>query len=85
MHRTTIMLPMGLKQRARGLAHRMGVSLSELIRESLEATLRGEAGEVRENDPLYGDRAVHEGPVPVDLAEAHDDYLYGPERGKPSP
>jgi hypothetical protein len=70
------MLPLALKRRATSLARQMGVSLSELIRESLEATLRGYQGEVRE-DSLYGDAAVHRGAAPDDLSEDHDLYLYG--------
>ena len=78
MHRTTIMLPLNLKRRARGLAQRMGVSLSELIRESLEATLRGDRGDLGE-DPLYDDE-IYDGPAPADLSSDHDTYLYGDER-----
>lgn len=70
------MLPMDLKRRAQTLARRMGISLGELIREALEATLRGDAGEVRE-DSLYGDDAVFEGEVMSDLSDRHDRYLYG--------
>ena len=79
MHRTTIMLPLNLKRRARGLAQRMGVSLSELIRESLEATLRGDRGD-RGEDPLYHDDEVYDGPAPADLSSDHDLYLYGEDR-----
>ena len=78
MHRTTIMLPLNLKRRARSLAQRMGVSLSELIRESLEATLRGDRGDLGE-DPLYDDE-VYDGPAPEDLSSDHDIYLYGDDR-----
>ena len=72
------MLPLNLKRRARGLAQRMGVSLSELIRESLEATLRGDRGDLGE-DPLYDDE-VYDGPAPADLSSDHDIYLYGEDR-----
>jgi len=75
MFRTTIMLPMDLKRRSQALAQRMGVSLGELIREALEATLRGDAGEVRE-DALFGDTATYDGPLAADVSERHDDYLY---------
>ena len=78
MHRTTIMLPLNLKRRARGLAQRMGVSLSELIRESLEATLRGDRGDLGQ-DPLFDDE-IYDGPAPMDLSCDHDIYLYGDER-----
>lgn len=72
------MLPIDLKRRAQGLARRMGVSLGELIRDALEATLRGDAGEIRE-DPLYGDDAVYKGAAPPDLTDRHDRYLYDGE------
>ena len=70
------MLPLDLKRRAQSLAGRMGVSLGELIRGSLEATLRGNAGEVRE-DSLFADDAVYDGPLAGDISARHDAYLYG--------
>ena len=75
------MLPLDLKERASSLASRLGLSLGELIRQSLEAALRGNAGEVRD-DPLFSDRAVYDGPAPANLSTDHDDFLYG-ERGGP--
>lgn len=69
------MLPAPLKQRAQVLARRLGISFGELVRNSLEATVRGHGGEVRE-DPLYGDDAVYRGDAPTDLADRHDEYLY---------
>ena len=70
------MLPIDLKHRAQGLARRMGISLGELIREALEATLSGDSGEVRE-DAFYADNDVYAGRAPSDLAESHDRHLYG--------
>lgn len=70
------MLPVDLKQRASTLATRLGVSLGELIRQSLEGALRGNAGEIRE-DPLFLDQAIYRGPVPANLSADHDDFLYG--------
>ena len=75
MLRTTIMLPMDLKRRAQTLAQRMGISLGELIRESLQATLRGDAGEVRE-DTLFGDGAIYDGPISREFSDKHDHFLY---------
>ena len=75
------MLPIDLKQRATSLASRLGVSLGELIRQSLEAALRGNAGEVHE-DPLFADRAVYKGPVPPNTSADHDELLYGPITGR---
>ena len=71
------MLPVDLKQRASTLASRLGISLGELIRQSLEAALRGNAGEVRE-DSFFQDREVYDGPVPANVSTDHDDFLYGP-------
>jgi hypothetical protein len=73
------MLPVDLKQRASSLAERLGISLGELIRRSLEGALRGNAGEVRE-DPFFEDRAVYAGPAPPNLSADHDDFLYGEDR-----
>ena len=83
VQRTTIMLPVDLKQRASNLATRLGLSLGELIRQSLEAALRGNVGEVHE-DPLFTDKAVYRGPVPANLSVDHDDFLYGetPKRAR---
>ncbi len=76
------MLPLNLRRRARSLAQRMGVSLSALIRESLEASLRGDRGDLAE-DPLYDDE-IYDGPAPDDLSSDHDAYLYGADRDEPS-
>ena len=75
MLRTTIMIPMNLKRRAQTLARRMGISLGELIRESLQATLRGDAGEVHE-DTLFADDAIYDGPISREFSEKHDQFLY---------
>jgi hypothetical protein len=81
MQRTTIMLPIDLKERASSLATRLGLSLGELIRQSLEAALRGDAGEIRD-DPLFADRAAYDGPAPSNLSVDHDDFLYGRRRDR---
>jgi len=78
MTRTTIMLPEDLKLRAQETARDLGISLAELIRETLERRLEGVPGD---DDPLFKDVPVYEGPVPADLSEQHDRYLYG-ERGE---
>lgn len=75
MTRTTIMLPEDLKHRAQETARRLGVSLGELIRESLESRLDGRGS--RDEDPLFQDIPVYRGEVPDDLSEEHDRYLYG--------
>lgn len=74
MYRTTVMLPEELKTQAFTLAREMGVSLGELIRESLRNTVRAKKG-VR--DSLISDRAVSYRKGPKDIAANHDDYLAG--------
>ena len=76
MTRTTIMLPQDLKARAIHLASEMGISLGQLIRESLENMLDVSRA-VEHEDPLFSDTAVFEGPCPLDLSKDHDRYLYG--------
>lgn len=76
MHRTTIMLPHALKLDAQRLAQKRGVSLGDLVRESLASFLEG-AREAQGRDPLFADEAVWEGEMPDDLSENHDSYLYG--------
>jgi hypothetical protein len=74
MKRTTIMLPEELRRRAISSARQRGVSLGELIRESLDAAMPAvgyEAGP----DPLYAD-VVFDGPAPRDLSTRHDEHLY---------
>lgn len=73
MHRTTIMLPPELHQRAAKVAAARGLSLGELIRKLLEAETRVAA----EEDPLFLDSRTFAGPS--ELAARHDDELYGAE------
>ena len=70
------MLPEPLKARAMRRARRLGISLGEFIRRSMQSMLDGAAG-APEQDPLVADDAVFEGPVPSDLSVAHDRHLYG--------
>ena len=81
MHRTTIMLPRELKERAVREAQARGVSLGELIREALTALMRGDR-EISAADPLIADSAVYDGPIPANSAERHDDLLYGPAKDR---
>ncbi|MEW6489876.1 MAG: CopG family transcriptional regulator [Thermodesulfobacteriota bacterium] len=77
MHRTTIMLPDDLRNRAVRRAEDMGVSLGELVRVSLDALLS--RPERAQGDPLYADDTVYRGEAPADLSAAHDLHLYGEE------
>jgi hypothetical protein len=76
MKRTTVMIPQDLKIRAARRASSVGISLGELIRESLERALNSDFAELLD-DPFLTDNAVYEGDTPIDLAQDHDKYLYG--------
>jgi hypothetical protein len=74
MHRTTILLPEGLRQRADREAKALGISLSELIRRRLEA----DGDDARADRPRFFRRKPWTGQGPSDTAAKHDEYLYGP-------
>jgi hypothetical protein len=74
MKRTTIMLPDDLRRRALSRARQRGVSLGELIRDSLDAALPSAPHEAGP-DPLFDD-VVFDGPAPRDSSANHDKYLY---------
>ncbi|HEX6898494.1 MAG TPA: hypothetical protein VF789_02230 [Thermoanaerobaculia bacterium] len=76
MTSTRIHLPEKLMELAESSAESMGISLDELVRESLELRL-SRIGVSWENDPFLSDREVYDGPTPPDLVENLDDYLYG--------
>ncbi len=79
MNRTSIMLPEGLKARASHYARELGVSLGELIRESLEGVLKKKKPSLND-DLFWADRAVAKGPKAGDAASKHDEYLYGDKK-----
>jgi len=76
MKRTTIMLPEKLKAKAERRARTQGISLSELIRESLARSLTRPQNGAADQDPFLADDATFTG-GPADLARNHDRYLYG--------
>jgi hypothetical protein len=78
MKRTTIMLPEGLRRRALSRARQKGVSLGELIRDSLDAALPAVAYDA-EHDPLFED-VIYDGPAPADGSSKHDKYIYDEEK-----
>jgi DNA-binding transcriptional ArsR family regulator len=78
MKRTTIMLPEDLRRRALSRAKQKGVSLGELVRDSLDATLPAVSYDA-ERDPLFED-VIYDGPSPADVSAKHDKYLYDEER-----
>ena len=76
MKRTTIMIPEDLKIRAARRANAVGISLGGFIRESLERALNSDS-KVALDDSYLSDNSVYEGDMPADLAQNHDEYLYG--------
>ena len=76
MHRTTVMLPDNLKIQASRFARESGMSLGEIIRESLENWLNGQKKQPA-RDPLFHEVPVYAGPTPEDYSINHDKYLYG--------
>ena len=80
MDRTTIMLPPELKTRASNQAKKMKISLGQYIREALKESLDSRNRPGVDEDSLFMDNAVFNGPTPEDLASDHDRYLYGDEK-----
>lgn len=78
MKRTTIMLPEALRRRALSRARQKGVSLGELIRDSLDAALPAVSYDV-DHDPLFED-VIFDGPAPADGSTDHDKYIYDEEK-----
>jgi hypothetical protein len=78
MKRTTIMLPEGLRRRALSRARQKGVSLGELIRDSLDAALPAVSYD-GDRDPLFED-VIYDGPAPADGSSKHDKYIYDDEK-----
>jgi hypothetical protein len=70
------MLPDDLKTRASRIARESGMSLGEIIRESLENWLKCRKSPAA-GDSLFHDIPVYEGSVPEDYSINHDKYLYG--------
>lgn len=77
MHRTTILLPENLQREAEIFAQSRGVSLSELIRQQLQAVIKKKTRKKRSDDPFFKRFKPWEGLGPIDMAMNHDDYLYG--------
>ncbi len=77
MQRTTIMLPPVLKTRAAQRARKMGLSMGQFIRHSMEQALEGEA---RPAEGTIFEPDVYAGPCPSDVSANVDEYLYGKKR-----
>jgi hypothetical protein len=70
---TPILLPPEFKARVEQVAKARKLSVSDVVRESLELFLAQNQPE----DPLFADTAVFCDEAPADLAAEHDKYLYG--------
>jgi hypothetical protein len=80
MERTTIMLPHELKIQALKRANIMGISLGQLIRDSLTRSIDTLQDSTPIDDPLFSDTATYERQTPADLSLNHDNYLYGADK-----
>lgn len=76
MQRTTIMLDEELKLQIEQGARNEGVSLAQWMQRAARQRLAAMASESKP-DPLFSDTATFDGEVPEDLADNHDQYLYG--------
>lgn len=68
-----ISIPDDLRQKVARLAESKGISVNELICQTLEQKVSSR----RRADTLFTDTAIFRGEAPVDGASNHDDYLYG--------
>lgn len=67
------MLPPKLKREAEKLARHQGLSLAELIRDSLERRLAGKESSTR--DPLFANHFAFRDDGPADVAANPDRYV----------
>jgi hypothetical protein len=61
-----------LHHRAEAAAHEHGLTLDQFIRSCVRGVISRRA-----EDPLFANLAVFRGDAPADLAQNHDEYLYG--------
>lgn len=72
MSEITVLLPDDLKNQVELAARENGISLDQFVRHCLSMNLSERA-----KDPMFANLSVYTGEAPSDLAERHDDYLYG--------
>jgi len=77
VERTTVVLPPRLKELAMERARTQGISFGELVRRALEEQVSTPPGAKKTGDPFWDNLAVYDTEGPTDVAENHDDYLYG--------
>ena len=77
IHRTTIVLPLELRQEVFAAARERGVSFGEFARRALKQATTLAGNPSKREDSLLHDKAVFRGRVPKDISKNHDFYLYG--------
>ncbi len=81
--RTTIVLPPRLKTLAVERARAEGISFGEFVRRALEKQVASVPVQ-QIGDPFWDNLSIATAPGPADIAEHHDDYLYGTKPPLPS-
>lgn len=76
MVQITFSVPEEIRDLAVNEGRARGVSLDDFLCKCLATSV----GYDRSSDPLFSGLQVWEGETPSDLAENHDDYLYGDTR-----
>ncbi|MCA1743776.1 MAG: hypothetical protein ABR542_07625 [Desulfonatronovibrio sp.] len=76
MQRTTVMIPKELKAQAVRCAEMTGVSLGQLIRDSLQKEIEHAQTQVHSQDSFFEDKEIYEGEAPLDSSVDHDNYIY---------
>ena len=77
IHRTTIVLPLDLRQEVFAAARERGISFGEFVRQALKQATARNGSLSKRADLLLHDEAVFRGRVPKDVSRNHDYYLYG--------
>jgi len=73
MVNVSVPFPENLRDQAEAAARERGMSLDEFVRQSVSRAI----GHNRSTDPLFANTEVFAGDAPHDLAENHDEYLFG--------
>jgi hypothetical protein len=83
VHRTTIVLPSRLKERAVARAREQHISFGEFVRQAVEKQLAVRTNGKSKNkagDPYLDNLVVFDDDGPSDLSARVDDFLYGDRR-----
>ncbi len=79
MHRTTLLLPDGLRERINRKANELGIAMAGLVRQAMEEYL-DRLDRPCASDPLANSSFVVREPGPADVSANVDRYLYGNRR-----